>query len=68
MLGDEVDGAFARGGQVAQGVLCVCEAAGEADSEERGVVVDDLGVGVRGEVCGGAWDVLVISNCVKRRV
>ena len=45
MFGDKVDSAFTRCGQVTQGVLCVCEAAGEPDGEERGVVVDDLGVG-----------------------
>lgn len=55
MLGDEVDGAFAGGGEVAQGVFGVGEAAGEADGEEGGVVVYDLGVGEGGEVGRGAW-------------
>ena len=40
MLRDEVDGAFARGREVAQGIFGVGEAAGEADGEEGGVVVD----------------------------
>ena len=55
VLGDDVDGAFFCGGEVGEGVFCVGEAAGEADDEEGGVVVDYLGVGEGGEVCGVAW-------------
>lgn len=54
VFADDVDGALLRGGEVAQRVLCVGEAASEADGEEGGVVVDDVGVGEGGEVGGGA--------------
>ena len=58
MLTDDVEGAFACQGQVAEGVLGVREGSGEADCEERGVVVDDVGVGERGKIGGcacGEW-------------
>jgi len=70
VLREDVDAAFARGGQVAEGVFGVGEAAGEADGEEGGVVVYYLRVGEGGEVgcracglgeggglvgCGGDW-------------
>ena len=54
MLADDVDGAFLRGREVAQRVFGVGEAAREADGEEGGVVVHDVGVGEGGEVGGGA--------------
>jgi len=50
VLREDVDAAFARGGQVAEGVFGVGEAAGEADGEEGGVVVYYLRVGEGGEV------------------
>ncbi len=55
VLGDYVDGAFFRGGEIGESVFCVGEAAGEADYEEGRVVVYYLGVGERGEVCRFAW-------------
>ena len=64
MFADDVDGAFFRRGEVAEGVLGVGEAAGEADDEEGWVVVDDLGVGEGGEVGGGAWRVNRSSVCI----
>ena len=54
MFADDVDGAFFGRFKVAQRVFGVGEAACEADGEERGVVVDDTGVGEGSEVCGGA--------------
>lgn len=63
MFADDVDGALLRGGKVAQRVLCVGEAAGDADGEEGRVVVDDIGVGEGGEVGGGAY-----IHTVKARV
>ena len=54
MFTDDVDGAFLGGSKVAQRVFGVGEPAGEANGEERWIVVDDVGVGERSEVCGGA--------------
>ena len=51
VLGDDVDGAFLGGGEVSERVFGVGEAAGETDGEKGGVVVYDLGVGERREVC-----------------
>ena len=54
MFADDVDGAFLGGFQVAQRVFGVGETAGEANGEERWIVVDNVGVGERSEVCGRA--------------
>ena len=62
MLGDDVDDAFACFGEVAEGIFGVGEAAGETDGEDRGVVVDDVGVGEGGQVCGGACGFEVIIS------
>ena len=48
MFADDIDGAFSRRGEVAQRVLCVGEAACEADGEEGRVVVDGVEVGIGG--------------------
>ena len=56
MLGDDVDDALARFAQVAQTVFGVVEAACVADDEDRGVMVDDLGVGEGGQVCAAAYE------------
>ncbi len=55
MFTNYVDGAFFGGGQVAQGVFGVGEAAGEADGEEGWVVIYYLSVGEGGEIRGAAW-------------
>ena len=54
VFADDVDGAFFGRFQIAQRVFGVGEAACEADGEERGVVVYDVGVGEGSEVGGGA--------------
>lgn len=54
MLADDVDGAFFGSFKVAQRVFGVGEAAGEANGEERWVVVYDIGVGEGSKVCRGA--------------
>ena len=54
MFTDDIDSAFLGGFKVAQRVFGVGETAGETNGKERGVVVDDVGVGERSEVCGGA--------------
>lgn len=51
MFADDVDGAFSGSFKVAQRVFGVGEAACEANSEERWVVVYDVGVGEGREVC-----------------
>ena len=54
VFADDVYGAFLGGLEVAQRIFGVGEAACEADGEERGVVVDDVGVGEGGKIGGGA--------------
>lgn len=54
MLADDVDGAFLCLREVAQRVFSIGEAAGETDGEEGWVMIDDLGVGEGGQVCGCA--------------
>lgn len=44
MLRDDVDGAFACVREVAEAVFGGFQRAGKADGEQRGVVVDDVGV------------------------
>ena len=55
MFADDVDGAFFRRLKVAQRVFGVGKTACEADGEEWGVVVYDVGVGEGSEVCGGPY-------------
>lgn len=50
MVGEDGDAAAVGGEEVMEGVFGVREGAGEADGEERGVVVYELGVGEGGEV------------------
>ena len=44
MLGDDIDDTFARFGEVAQRVFGVGVPACEADGEDWGVVIHDVGV------------------------
>lgn len=50
MLADDIDGALARGDQIAQCVFGVVEAARDTDCEEWWIAADDVGVGVGREV------------------
>lgn len=54
MFANNVDGAFFGRFQVAQRVFGIRKAACEADGEERGIVVYDVGVREGSEICGGA--------------
>ena len=54
MFADDVDGALLGRYEVAERILGVGEAACDADGEEGWIVVDDVGVGEGGEVCGRA--------------
>ena len=54
MLRDDVDDAFPRVGEVAEGVLGAVEATGVAESEDGRVMVDNLEVGEGSEICAGA--------------
>ena len=54
MFADDVDGAFFGSFKVAQRVFGIREAACETNGEERWIVVYDVGVGERSEVCRGA--------------
>lgn len=50
VLGDDVDGGFARVDEVSQRVLGLVEAAGEAEDEHGGVVCDEVEVAEGGQV------------------
>ena len=63
VFANDVDGAFFRRLKVAQRVFGVGKAACEADGEEWGVVVYDVGVGEGSEICGGAY----VSGCGQRK-
>lgn len=62
MLRDHVERALAAVAQVGQRVLGLVPAAGEADDEERRVVVDDVEVGEGGEVGRRAWLAVLMVN------
>lgn len=55
MLADDVDGAFARGDQIAKCIFCVGITAGDTDGEERGIVANDVRVGEGREVGGTSY-------------
>ena len=56
VLADDVEGALARGGEIAERVLWSRKPAGEPEGKERGLVVDEGKVGEGGEVGGGTWN------------